>query len=87
MRSKENPGNPKFELFHSVKMAPKWGIPTYRDQNLICSEGGKNTSASQSLGHSYLVFSRKCPEIAHLVCVTKSKCLQTKENQQKMIKI
>ena len=38
MRSKENPGNPKFERFHKVKMAPKWGISTYRNQNLSCAE-------------------------------------------------
>ena len=44
MRSNENPGNPKFDLFHKVKMVRKLGISTKRDQNQIYSEGGQNTS-------------------------------------------
>ena len=40
MRSKENPGNPKSDLFHYVKIAPKWGKPTNPDQNVISSKGG-----------------------------------------------
>ena len=62
----ENPGNPKFDLFHRVKKKPKLGISTYRDQNLIYSESGQNTSTYQIWGHFSLVSLRKCPEIANL---------------------
>ena len=39
------PGNSKFDMFHLVKTAPKLWNSTDRDQNLISSEGGQDTSA------------------------------------------
>ena len=53
-------------------MAPKWGISTYRDHNLIYSYGDRYTSACQTWGHSSLVCSRKWPEIANLAGFIKS---------------
>ena len=78
---------PKFELFHKVKMMPKWGKSTDHDQNLISSDGGQDTSACQSSGHSSFVFSRKCLEVANLACFTKPKRCQNEQNQQIMTKI
>ena len=68
-------------------MMPKWGKSTDHGQNLISSEGCQDTSACQSSGHSSLLFSRKCPEVANLACFTKSKWCQNEENQQMMTKI
>ena len=59
MHSKENPGNPKFGLFQLVKITPKWGIWTYRDQNLIYSEADQNTSTCQIWSHSFRVVLKK----------------------------
>ena len=41
----------------------KKGKSTDHDQNSISSEGGQDTLACQSSGHSSLAFSRKCPEV------------------------
>ena len=62
----------------------KW---TDHDQNLISSEGGQDTSACQSSGHSSLAFSRKCLEVANFARFTKSKWCQSEENQQMMTQI
>ena len=70
---------------HAFKMAPKWGISTYRDQNLICSEGGENTSTCQIWGHSFLVFSRKCREMANLVFFTMPKWGKSTDDDQNLI--
>ena len=40
MHFQENAANSKFDLFHCVKMASKWGKLTDCNQNLIISEGG-----------------------------------------------
>ena len=79
IRSKKIPGNPKFDLFHSFKMAPEWGISTDCDQNLICSEDYQNTSTCLIWDHSSLVFSWKYLKIANLACFTKRKCHQNEE--------
>ena len=77
---------PRFDLFHWVKMTPKWGKSPDHDQN-FSSEGGQHTPACQRSGHSSLAFSRKCPEFANLACFTKSKGCQNEENQQRMTEI
>ena len=59
---REMPRNPKFDLSHWVKVAPKGGKSTDHDQNLKSPEGVHDTSPSQIAGHSCHVFSRKCPE-------------------------
>ena len=53
------PGNCTFDLFHSVKMAPKWGKSIDHDPYVISSKGGQDKSACQILGHSSHAFWRK----------------------------
>ena len=50
-------------------------------KNLFYSETGQNIPTCHIWGHSYLLFIRKCPEIANLACFTKSKCHPNEENQ------
>ena len=56
MGSKENPENPKLDLFNLVKIMPKWWKSTECDQNVISWKGGPDTSACQILGHSSHAF-------------------------------
>ena len=58
----EMPGNPKFDPFHSVKIAPKLEKSTDCGHKLISSEDGQDTSACKISGHSLYAFSGKCPE-------------------------
>ena len=44
---REMPGNPKFDPFHYVKIAPKLEKSTDRSHKLISSEDGQDTSACQ----------------------------------------
>ena len=67
------PGNPKFDLFHKVKIAPKLEKSLDRNHNLISSEGGQDTAAYDISGHSLHAFSRKCLETPNLTRFTKSK--------------
>ena len=76
------PGIPKFDLFHEVKIVPKFEKSTDRDHMLINSEGGQDTSACKIAGYSLHAFSGKCPETPNLTRFIKSKWRQTKENQQ-----
>ena len=66
-------GNPKFDPFHKVKIAPKLDKSKDNDPNLISSEDGQDTSACKISGYSLYVFSRKCPETLNLTLFTKSK--------------
>ena len=52
----EMSGNPKFDPFHKVKIAPKLDKSTDHDPNLISSEGGQDKSACKFSGHSLYVF-------------------------------
>ena len=57
-------GNPKFDLFHFVKMPPKWEKSPGRDHNLnlISSGGGQDTSTCQISGpssHAFSSYARK----------------------------
>ena len=88
MHSEENCQRPQiWPLSLSQNEAKnKKGKSTDHDQNLISSEGGQDTSACQSSGHSSL----GSPENVwswNLVCFTKSKWCQNEENQQMMTKI
>ena len=65
------PGNPKFDLFHSVKIVPKLQKSTDRDPELISSVGAQDTSVSKISGHSLHVLSRKRPETPNLTRFTK----------------
>ena len=67
------PGNPKFDPFHKVKIAPKLEKSPESNHKLISSEGGQDTAAYHISGHSLDAFSRKCPETPNLTCFTKSK--------------
>ena len=69
----EMPGNPKFDPFHLVKIAPKLEKSPDRNHNLISSEGGQDTAACKISGHSLHAFSGKCPETPNLTRFTKSK--------------
>ena len=46
------PGNPKFDPFHLVKIAPKLEKSPDRNHKLISSEGGQDTVAYHISGHS-----------------------------------
>ena len=46
------PGNPKFDPFHLVKIAPKLDKSPDRNHKLISSEGGQDTVAYHISGHS-----------------------------------
>ena len=59
---REMPGNPKFDPFHKVKIAPKFDKSTDRGHKLISSGDGQDTSACKISGHSLYAFSGKCPE-------------------------
>ena len=72
--------NPKFDLFHKVKILPKFRKSTDHGQNVISSQGGQDTSACQSAGPSSFAFSRKYLEVASLACFTS-------QNDAKMRKI
>ena len=65
------PGNPKFDPFHSVKIAPK--LEKNCNHNLISFEGGQDTSACKIAGHFLNGFSRKCPKTPILTRFTESK--------------
>ena len=67
------PGNPKFDPFHLVKIAPKLEKSPDRNHKLISSEGGQDTVAYHISGHSLNGFSRECPETPNLTRFTKSK--------------
>ena len=67
------PGNPKFDPFHLVKIAPKLEKSPDRNYKLISSEGGQDTVAYHISGHSLNGFSRKCPETPNLTRFTNSK--------------
>ena len=67
------PGNPKFDLFHYVKIVSKLQKPTDRNPELISSEGGQDTSAYKISGHFLHAFSRKCSETQNSTHFTKSK--------------
>ena len=67
------PGNPKFDPFHLVKIAPNLEKSPDRNHKLISSESGQDTSACNISGHFLHVFSRKCPETPNLTRFTKSK--------------
>ena len=43
------PGNPKFDPFHLVKIAPKLEKSQDRNHKLISSEGGQDTVAFQAI--------------------------------------
>ena len=58
----EMPGNPKFDQFHKVKIAPKLEKSTDRGHKLISSEDSQETSACKISGHSLHAFSGKYPE-------------------------
>ena len=60
------PGNPKFYLFHLVKIASKLEKSTNCNHNLINSESGQDTSACKISGHFLDGFSRKCLETLNL---------------------
>ena len=76
------PGNPKFDLFHQVKIVPQLEIATDRNHKLISSEGGQDTSAYKISAHSLHALFRKCPETPNMTPFTKSKWRQKEENQQ-----
>ena len=59
---REMPGNPKFDPFHYVKIAPKLEKSTDHSHKLTSSEDGQDTSASKISGQSLHAFSGKCPE-------------------------
>ena len=67
------PGNPKFDPFHLVKIAPKLEKSPDRNNKLISSEGGQDTVAYHISGHSLYAFSRKCLETPNLTRFIKSK--------------
>ena len=50
----ENDWNCTFDLFHKVKLIPKWGKPI--DPNVFSSKGGQDKSACQILSHSSHAF-------------------------------
>ena len=77
------PGNPKQDQFQ-VKGAPK---STEHDQNLISSEGGRDTSEYQNSGHSSHFSQGKIwkPQI-RLVSLSQSGT-KKEENQQTVTKI
>ena len=58
----EMPGNPKFDLFHLVKIVPKLEKSTDRGHKLIRSEDGQDTSVCKISDHFLNAFSEKCPE-------------------------
>ena len=60
------PGNPKFYLFHEVKIASKLEKSTNCNHNLINSESGQDTSACKISDHFLDGFSRKCLETPNL---------------------
>ena len=68
---RQMPGNPKFDLFHQVKIVPKLQKSTDRGNKLINSEGGQDTSACKISGHFLHAFSGKCPETPNLTHFTK----------------
>ena len=70
---KEMPGNPKFDTFHKVKIAPKLEKSTDWGHKLISSESGQDTSACKISGHFLHAFSGKRPEPPNLTRFTKSK--------------
>ena len=67
------PGNPKFDMFHLVKIAPKLEKSPDRNHNLTSSESGQDTAAYHISGYSLNAFSNKCPETQNLTHFTKSK--------------
>ena len=76
--------NPKFGLFHYVKVAPKGGKSTDREHNLITSKGGQDTSAFKIAGHSQYKLAGNCLEIQNLAHFTTLKWHQKEENEQTM---
>ena len=75
-------GNPKYDQFHKVKLAPKGRKSTDHNQILINSEGGHGTSACTIWGHSLHGFNMKCSETSNLTSFTDSYWHQKKENQR-----
>ena len=75
--------NPKFDLL-------KW-CQNEEDQQTMAKIWVRKMvrihQHAKSSGHSSLVFSKKCPEVANLTCFTKSKWCQNEESQQMMTKI
>ena len=67
------PGNPKFDLFHQVKIVPKLQKLTDPDPELNSSESGQDTSVCKILGHFLHLFSGKCTEPPNLTRFTKLK--------------
>ena len=51
------PGNPKFDQFHLVEIAPKFKKSRDRNHNQIRSVGGKDTAAYHISDISVYVFS------------------------------
>ena len=66
------PGNPKFDQFHFVKIAPKFKKSRDRNHNQISSDGGQDTAAYHISGISLYVFSTKCLETQNFTRFTKS---------------
>ena len=60
-------GNHTFEMFHWVKMPPKFVTSTDRDQNLIRWSGYSSIWFFRPFPHT---FSRKCPKTLDLTCFT-----------------
>ena len=67
------PGNPKFDPFYLVKIAPKLDKSQDRIHNLISSESGQDTAAYHISGYSLHPFSRKSSKTQNLTRFTKSK--------------
>ena len=67
----ENAWKTQIWTFYQVKMPPKWRKSTNRDQNLISSYGGQDTSECKILGLSSNAFFRKWPETLNLAHFTK----------------
>ena len=75
------PGNPKFDPFHLVKIAPKLEKSPDHNHNLISSECGQDTAAYHISGHLLHAFSGKYPETPNLTRFTKSKYCQNYKSQ------
>ena len=79
------PGNPKFDPFHWVKIAPKLEKSTHCGHKLISSEGGPDTSACKISCHFLHAFSGKCPETPNSTHFTKSKLEKSSDRGHKLI--
>ena len=86
MCSEENPQKLLIRAVSGSWNGTKWGTLTDRDQNLINTEGGKDTSTCQISAHPSHMFSMQCPETANITLFIKSKYHQNKGNQQTVAK-